>query len=90
MRRLIALSSTTRTLSPRTLARRGSAGGGDVSGARTVKSLFAETTIPVLSMLDINLAGRYDDYNDFGTTEEFLADLCCRLQLIGAVAELQQ
>jgi iron complex outermembrane receptor protein len=46
----------------------GSAGGEDVSGARTVKSLFAETTIPVLSMLDVNLAGRYDDYNDFGTT----------------------
>jgi iron complex outermembrane receptor protein len=46
----------------------GSAGGQDVTGARVVKSLFAETTIPVLSMLDINLAGRYDDYNDFGTT----------------------
>jgi iron complex outermembrane receptor protein len=46
----------------------GSSGGQDVTGARVVKSLFAETTIPVLSMLDINLAGRYDDYNDFGTT----------------------
>ncbi|KPK59300.1 MAG: hypothetical protein AMJ59_11455 [Gammaproteobacteria bacterium SG8_31] len=46
----------------------GSAGGEDVTGARVLKSLFAETTIPVLSMLDINLAARYDDYNDFGTT----------------------
>jgi iron complex outermembrane receptor protein len=46
----------------------GTAGGQDVSGARTVKSLFAETTVPILSMLDLNLAGRYDDYNDFGTT----------------------
>jgi len=46
----------------------GSSGGQDTTGARVVKSLFAETTIPVLSMLDINLAGRYDDYNDFGTT----------------------
>ncbi len=46
----------------------GSAGGQDVQGARVVQSLFAETTIPVFSMLDINLAGRYDRYNDFGTT----------------------
>jgi len=46
----------------------GSAGSQDVTGARVVQSLFAETTIPVLSMLDLNLAGRYDRYNDFGTT----------------------
>jgi iron complex outermembrane receptor protein len=46
----------------------GSAGGEDVTGARVVKSLFAETSIPVFSMLDLSLAARYDDYNDFGTT----------------------
>jgi iron complex outermembrane receptor protein len=46
----------------------GSSGGADVTGARVVKSLFAETSIPVLSMLELSLAGRYDDYNDFGTT----------------------
>jgi iron complex outermembrane receptor protein len=40
----------------------------DTSGARVVKSLFAETLIPVLSPLELNLAVRYDDYNDFGTT----------------------
>jgi iron complex outermembrane receptor protein len=40
----------------------------DMSAARVVKSLFAETAIPVLSSLEIGLAGRYDDYNDFGTT----------------------
>jgi iron complex outermembrane receptor protein len=39
-----------------------------LSAARTVKSLFAETAIPVLSSVELNLAGRYDDYNDFGTT----------------------
>jgi iron complex outermembrane receptor protein len=39
-----------------------------ISGARVVKSLFAETSIPLLSRLDANLAARYDDYNDFGTT----------------------
>jgi iron complex outermembrane receptor protein len=51
----------------------GAFGGGnldtqDQSGARVVKSLFAETAIPVLSSLEVSLAGRYDDYNDFGTT----------------------
>jgi iron complex outermembrane receptor protein len=38
------------------------------SGARVIKSLFAETVIPVLPQLEFNLAARYDDYNDFGTT----------------------
>ena len=46
----------------------GSAGGADTSGARTVKSLFAETSVPLFSMLDVRAAARYDDYNDFGTT----------------------
>jgi len=39
-----------------------------VSAARAVKSLFAETAIPIFSNLELNLAARYDDYNDFGTT----------------------
>ena len=42
--------------------------GADTSGARVVKSLFAETLIPVLSPLEVNLALRVDDYNEFGTT----------------------
>jgi iron complex outermembrane receptor protein len=40
----------------------------DQSGARVVKSLFVETAIPLLPQLELNLAARYDDYNDFGTT----------------------
>jgi iron complex outermembrane receptor protein len=46
-------------------------GGGQIqgySGARVVKSIFSEGVIPVLGNLEVNLAGRYDDYNDFGTT----------------------
>jgi iron complex outermembrane receptor protein len=46
----------------------GSAGNDDASGARVVKALFAETTIPLLQSLDVNLAVRAEDYNDFGTT----------------------
>jgi iron complex outermembrane receptor protein len=45
-----------------------SAQSADYSGARVVKSLFAEGLIPVMSRLELNVAGRYDDYNDFGTT----------------------
>jgi iron complex outermembrane receptor protein len=46
----------------------GTAGGKDTSGARTVKALFAETTIPLLEGLELSLATRWEDYNDFGTT----------------------
>jgi iron complex outermembrane receptor protein len=41
---------------------------GDDAGARVVKSVFAETSIPVLASLEVGVAGRRDDYNDFGTT----------------------
>ncbi len=56
----------------------GTAGGQDVSGARTVKSLFGETTVPILSMLEVGFALRYDDYNDFGTTINPKASLAFR------------
>ncbi|CAN5212961.1 TonB-dependent receptor [soil metagenome] len=46
----------------------GSAGAADVSGARVAKSLFAELAIPIVDIVEVSLAGRYDDYNDFGTT----------------------
>lgn len=45
---------------------------------RNVRSVFAEFLIPVIGpdmmvpgvrSLDVNLSGRYDDYNDFGTTK---------------------
>ena len=56
----------------------GTAGGQDVRGARTVKSLFGETTVPILSMLEFGFALRYDDYNDFGTTINPKASLAFR------------
>ncbi|MBA3564227.1 MAG: TonB-dependent receptor [Gammaproteobacteria bacterium] len=46
----------------------GSAGAADVSGARVASALFAEIAIPILDTLEFSIAGRYDDYNDFGTT----------------------
>ena len=58
----------------------GGSGGGDadMSGARVVKSLFAETLIPVFQPLELNLALRYDDYNDFGTTVNPKASIAYR------------
>ena len=36
--------------------------------SREVKSVFGELSIPVFSMLDLSLSGRFDDYSDFGDT----------------------
>jgi iron complex outermembrane receptor protein len=46
----------------------GTGPGINTGGGRVVKALFGEATIPVLGELDLNLAGRWEDYNDFGTT----------------------
>jgi iron complex outermembrane receptor protein len=39
-----------------------------ISGARSVYSLYAELAVPVLRGLDAQLAVRFDDYSDFGST----------------------
>lgn len=38
------------------------------AGSRTVKALYAELNVPVLSTLDVTAAVRYDKYSDFGNT----------------------
>lgn len=43
-------------------------GGISSDGDRHSKSAFAEFTLPVLSELEVQLAGRYDHYSDFGGT----------------------
>jgi iron complex outermembrane receptor protein len=45
----------------------GSAGGDNVTAYRDNLALFFETEIPVTDMFSINVAGRHDDYSDFGT-----------------------
>ncbi|MEO1573730.1 MAG: TonB-dependent receptor [Pseudomonadota bacterium] len=45
----------------------GSAGGQDISGARSVMAVFGEGVVPILDNLDLNLNARFDSYNDFGT-----------------------
>lgn len=40
------------------------------NGSRDSKSLSAEISIPVLEQLEVQLAVRYEDYSDFGTTTD--------------------
>jgi iron complex outermembrane recepter protein len=35
---------------------------------RSIKALFVEFSVPVVKGLELSLAGRYDDYSDFGDT----------------------
>lgn len=40
------------------------------NGSRDSKSIFAELAVPVLEELELQLALRYEDYSDFGTTTD--------------------
>jgi outer membrane receptor protein involved in Fe transport len=40
----------------------------DGRGGRTTNSLFAEFQVPLLRTLDLQLAGRYEDFDDIGST----------------------
>jgi outer membrane receptor protein involved in Fe transport len=38
------------------------------AGSRDIKSAYVEFSLPLLDNLEMQLAGRYDDYSDFGST----------------------
>lgn len=40
----------------------------DTSGSRKTAAAYAELSIPVIKDLEVTLAGRFDKYNDFGST----------------------
>jgi iron complex outermembrane receptor protein len=42
--------------------------GGDAAGSRTRYAVYGEAKFPVLANLNIDVAGRYDSYSDFGNT----------------------
>jgi iron complex outermembrane receptor protein len=46
----------------------GGNGGSGGTGDRTVDAAFFEMVVPLLENLEVNLAGRYDNYSDFGNT----------------------
>lgn len=56
----------------------GGSAGNSAAGNRDVTSLFFEALFPVLDNLELNLAGRYDDYSDFG--DNFSPKLSVRWQ----------
>ncbi|WP_223789473.1 TonB-dependent receptor plug domain-containing protein [Marinicella meishanensis] len=56
----------------------GGSSGNSAAGNRDVTSLFFEALFPVLDNLEFNLAGRYDDYSDFG--DNFSPKLSVRWQ----------
>jgi iron complex outermembrane receptor protein len=56
----------------------GGSAGNSAAGDRDVTSLFFEALFPVLDNLEVNLAGRYDDYSDFG--DNFSPKLSLRWQ----------
>ncbi|WP_308364507.1 MULTISPECIES: TonB-dependent receptor domain-containing protein [unclassified Microbulbifer] len=45
------------------------------SASRDITSAFVEFAIPLPASLDLTLAGRYDDYSDFGTTTNPMVNL---------------
>ncbi|WP_371868900.1 TonB-dependent receptor [Duganella lactea] len=46
----------------------GLSGSQSTDGARTIKAVFGEVNLPLLPDLEVNLAARYDDYSDVGST----------------------
>lgn len=46
----------------------GGSEGSSIFGARNVYSAYAEVRAPVTSQIEVQLAARYEDYSDFGTT----------------------
>ena len=45
----------------------GTSGGDNITADRDIVSLYFEAGLPITDMIELNLAGRYDDYSDFGS-----------------------
>ncbi len=45
----------------------GGSAGNSAAGNRDITSVYFETLFPLLDNLEMNIAGRYDDYSDFGS-----------------------
>lgn len=56
----------------------GGSAGNSAGGSRDVTALYFEALLPILDNLELNLAGRYDDYSDFGS--EFSPKVSMRWQ----------
>ena len=45
----------------------GGSSGSSAGGSRSVRGLFFEALVPVTEQFELNFAGRYDDYSDYGS-----------------------
>ncbi len=45
----------------------GGSAGNSAAGTRDIDSLFFETLVPLMDNLEMSIAGRYDDYSDYGS-----------------------
>jgi len=45
----------------------GGSAGNSAAGTRDITSFFFESLVPVMDNLELSFAGRYDDYNDYGS-----------------------
>ncbi|MCK7592805.1 TonB-dependent receptor plug domain-containing protein [Pseudomarimonas salicorniae] len=45
----------------------GGSSGNSAAGGRSVRAAFAEALFPVLENVEVSLAGRYDEYSDYGS-----------------------
>ena len=45
----------------------GGSSGSSAAGSRSVRGLFFEALVPVTEQFELNFAGRYDDYSDYGS-----------------------
>jgi outer membrane receptor protein involved in Fe transport len=64
---------------PDTQAYVGSGGGLPLTGSRIVKSAYVEFSLPVIKLLEVQLAGRHEEYSDFGKTNKPKASVLLRL-----------
>lgn len=56
----------------------GGSAGNSAGGNRDVTAMFFETLIPVMDNLEVSVAGRYDDYSDYGS--DFTPKVSARFQ----------
>lgn len=61
----------------------GGSAGNSAGGVRDVTSMYFETLLPVIDNLEVSLAGRYDDYSDYG--DDFSPKISGRWQPLSAL-----
>lgn len=72
--------ASNRTIANRTGNVLGGSEGTSASGSRDVSAVFAEVTLPVIDIFELQLAGRYEDYSDEGFDSEIRPKIGAKLK----------